>query len=251
MAILEDTVEDTTTLDELGQVEETPEVQDDDIPEKYRGKTAKEIIKMHQEAEKLNGRHGSELGELRKVVDDFIKVQTAKDVKPEPELDEDSFFTDPKNAVKKAIDNHPSVKEAQRASLAMKQQEVLNKLGSKHPNFMETVQDPSFAEWVSSSRIRTEMYARAETQFDFDAADELLTTWEERKSVSKQVAETSKVDKQQQLKAASVSTQGASDSVSKKKYRRTDIIKLMQTDRDQYEARANEFMLAYKEGRVY
>lgn len=251
MAILDDTIDDTTQ--DLGQVEETPEVveEEEDIPEKYRGKSAKEIIKMHQEAEKLNGRHGSELGELRKVVDDFIKVQSSKDTKQEPELDDDSFFTDPQTAVKKAIDNHPSVKEAKQATLAMKQQEVLSRLGSKHPDFMETVQDPSFAEWVQGSRIRTEMYARAEANFDFDAADELLTTWNERKQVSKQVAETSKVDKQQQLKAASVSTQGASDSVSKKKYRRTDIIRLMQTDRNQYEARADEFMAAYREGRVY
>lgn len=247
MEILDDTIEDTTL--DLGQVEETPE--EDDIPEKYRGKSTKDMIKMHQEAEKLNGRHGNELGELRRVVDDYIKVQSSKEAKQEPELDDDSFFTDPQTAVKKAIDNHPSVKEAKQASLAMKQQEVLNKLGSKHPDFMETVQDPSFAEWVQGSRIRTEMYARAEANFDFDAADELLSNWNERKQVSEKVAQTSKVDKQQQLKAASVSTQGASESVSKKKYRRTDIIKLMQTDRNQYEARADEFMAAYAEGRVY
>ena len=95
-----------------------------------------------------------------------------------------------------------------------------------------------------------EMYARAETQFDFDAADELLSTWEERQSVAKSVAETTKVDRQQQLKAASVNTQGATDSVAKKKYRRADIIKLMQTDPDRYDAMSSEIMKAYQEGRV-
>ena len=31
---------------------------------------------MHQEAEKLLGRQSSEVGELRKVVDDYISTQT-------------------------------------------------------------------------------------------------------------------------------------------------------------------------------
>jgi hypothetical protein len=206
---------------------------------------------MHTEAEKLIGKQGSEVGELRRVVDDFIKTQTLKEArKEEPEQDDDSFFVDPKSAVKRAIENHPSIKEAQQASMAMRQQEVLGKIGAKHPDYQKTVQDPAFADWIKSSRIRMEMYARAETQFDYDAADELLSNWSERQNVAKTVAETTKVDRQQQLKAVSVNTQGATDSVSKKKYRRADIIKLMQTDPDRYDAMSNEIMKAYQEGRV-
>jgi predicted RNA-binding protein YlqC (UPF0109 family) len=254
MALLDDVQDDelASPLEEI--VEETQQAQpvvEDDLPEKYRGKSAKEIALMHQEAEKLIGKQGSEVGELRKVVDDFIRTQTLKEVKQEEELDDtDSYFTDPKQAVKKAIDSHPAVKEAQQASLAMKREQVLNKIGSKFPDFMETVQDPSFAEWVQSSRIRTEMYARAETQFDYDAAEELLSTWQDRKGVAKQVAETSKVDRDKQLKAASVDTQGSTETSAKKKYRRSDIIKLMQTDYDRYIAMSPEIEQAYRDGRV-
>ena len=42
---------------------------DDDIPEKYKGKSLKEVVQMHQEVEKVMSRHSSEVGELRKVVD--------------------------------------------------------------------------------------------------------------------------------------------------------------------------------------
>ena len=251
MALIEEVLnEDTTSgLEDLEVAQEFPV--EEELPEKYRGKSAKEIAAMHTEAEKLIGKQGSEVGELRRVVDDFIKAQTLKEAKKEePEQDDDSFFVDPKSAVKKAIENHPSIKEAQQASMAMRQQEVLGKIGSKHPNYQQTIQDPAFADWVKSSRIRMEMYARAETQFDFDAADELLSTWEERQNVAKTVAETTKVDRQQQLKAASVNTQGATDSVAKKKYRRADIIKLMQTDPDRYDAMSSEIMKAYQEGRV-
>lgn len=253
MAIIDDVLNEefTSPLEEI--VEEQvvqPEVEE--LPEKYKGKSAKEIALMHQEAEKLIGKQGSEVGELRKVVDDFIKTQSLKDAKKEPEFEDnsDDYFVDPKQAVKRAIDNHPAVKEAQEASLAMKREQVLNKIGSKHPDFMNTVSDQSFQDWVASSRIRTEMFARAETQFDFDAADELLTTWQERKGAAKQVAETAKIDRDNQLKAASVNTQGSSEGAAKKKYRRTDIIKLMQTDPDRYDAMSIEIMAAYREGRV-
>ncbi len=49
------------------------------LPEKYQGKSLEEVVQMHQEAEKLLGRQSSEVGELRKVVDDYIASQT-----PEP-----------------------------------------------------------------------------------------------------------------------------------------------------------------------
>ena len=89
--VLEEEKVEASSLDEMGKdAEETsveePEVEakeetkpEDDLPEKYKGKSLKDIVLMHQEAEKLIGRQGSEVGELRKVVDDFIKTQTSKD----------------------------------------------------------------------------------------------------------------------------------------------------------------------------
>jgi len=65
---------DVATQEPAPQVQ-TQEQVDDSVPEKYRGKSAKEIAQMHMEAEKLIGRQGSEVGELRRVVDDFIKTQ--------------------------------------------------------------------------------------------------------------------------------------------------------------------------------
>jgi len=254
--VLDDVLEDNTITDSLDDpiVQDEPVVEtpvEDDLPEKYRGKTPKEIIAMHQEAEKLIGKQGSEVGELRKVVDDFIKTQTSKDLKTqEPEFSDDDFFTEPKNAVDKAIDNHPAVKEAKQAALQMRKQEVLSKLSSEFPNLVETVQSPSFIEWVKGSKVRTELMIRAESQFDYDSAKELLETWNDRQTTTKKVTETSKIDRDSQLKAADVGVSNSNESVSKKKYRRSDIIKLMQTDPDRYDAMSPEIMAAYREGRV-
>ena len=225
--------------------------QDDDLPEKYKGKSPKEIAAMHQEAEKLIGKQGSEVGELRKVVDDFIRTQTSTDLKTkEPDLDDGDFFVDPKATVNKAIENHPAILEAKQASLEMKKADTLAKLGKKYPDFVTTVGDPAFIEWIKGSKVRTELFIRAERSLDFDSADELLSTWEEKQKITKKALDTSKMDRDSQLKTADVGSGSASEKVTKKKYRRSDIIRLMQTDRAKYDALADEIMQAYAEGRV-
>lgn len=253
--VLDDVLESSTITDSLDDpiVQEevyTPSVEED-LPEKYRGKTPKEIVAMHQEAEKLIGKQGSEVGELRRVVDDFIKTQTSKDLKTqEPELEDGDFFVDPKSTVNRAIDNHPAIKQAKEASLSMKRTETLTKIANQFPNYMEIVSDPSFAEWINKSKVRSELFVRAENNFDFDSAQELLSIWQERQAVTNKAIATSKLDRDNQLKTADVGTSNSSESVSKKKYRRSDIIKLMQTDPDRYDAMSQEIMAAYREGRV-
>jgi len=39
---------------------------------------------MHQEAEKALGRQGSEVGELRRIVDDFVRSQSVKQTQTNP-----------------------------------------------------------------------------------------------------------------------------------------------------------------------
>ena len=39
-----------------------------EVPPKYKGKSVEDVIKMHQEAEKLIGRLSGEVGQLRKTV---------------------------------------------------------------------------------------------------------------------------------------------------------------------------------------
>ena len=231
--------------------EETATKEQDDLPEKYRGKSAKEIAEMHQQAEKLIGKQGSEVGELRKVVDDFISTQTLKESQTiETPVTSDEFYENPQKNVNKQIDSHPAIKEAQKAAQEMKRTATLTRLNAEYPDLEQTVQDPNFAEWIKSSRVRSELYNRAEVEFDYDSAKELLSNWSDKKERVAKVAETSKIDKDNQLKAASIGSKGNNEPVSKKKYRRSDIIKLMQTDPDKYDSLSDEIMLAYQEGRV-
>ena len=247
---------ETDSLDDIDNSEpldtSSKEEAVEDLPEKYRNKSLKDIIAMHQESEKLIGKQGNEVGELRRTVDDFIKTQTSRNLQTdeEPDLSDDDFYSDPVNATKRAIDKHPAIQDAKQQALVMKQATVQNQIASKYPNFREIASSEDFGKWVNGSKVRVELYNRAQNDFDFDSADELLSTWIERQEYTKKVTDTSKLDREQQLKSADMGTSGATESTSKKKYRRSDIIKLMQTDPDRYDSMAPEIMQAYRENRV-
>ena len=237
---------------ETPEQEPEPEDTEDDIPEKYKGKSVKDIVRMHQEAERAIGKQGSEVGELRRIVDDFVQAQTVTKQQQAPEVEEEvDFFTDPEKAVASAISKHPKVREAEQLSAQMKKAEALANLKSAHPDFDKVVQDGSFAEWINKSKVRQELYSRADRSYDFDAANELLTTWKERSQVVAQSQEVEKAQRKQAVKSASTgSSKGSGETASKKTYRRADIIELMRTNPDRYQQLADEIMQAYSEGRV-
>ena len=251
----EDNVDEieTNEVNEIQQEEVEQPQEEPSLPEKYQGKSLEEVVQMHQEAEKLLGRQSSEVGELRKVVDDYIASQTQSAPQPqyvEPEDDID-YFTDPQGAVNRAIENHPKIREAQEYSQQYKQQAALATLSNKHPDMQEILGDPKFAEWIKASKIRTQLFVQADQEYNADAADELFSLWKERKTVTQQTAQVEKQARKQQLKAANTgNARGSGEGARKKVYRRADIIKLMRTDPDRYTALADEIMAAYAEGRV-
>ena len=224
------------------------------IPEKYKGKTTEEIIKMHQEAEKLIGKQAQEVGEVRKLADELIKqnLSTTKATQQEridvePEVD---FFEDPQKAIKNTVDKHPDVLAARQAAQEFKKMQIQQKLATNHPDFTQIVQDPEFANWVKASNVRMSLYAKADAEFDYDSADELLSTFKQLKAVKTKQEETvTQAARQQTLKAVSVDTGGTGES-SKKIYRRADLIQLKLRDPDRYEQLQPEIMAAYAEGRV-
>ena len=121
--LLDERLDDEEQPDETeqaGDFENDPVEQEtqSEIPDKYRGKSAEDLVRMHQEAEKLLGRQSSEVGELRQVVDSYIQTQLSNQQAPQQQetVDEVDFFSDPEEAVKRAIDNHPKIREAENIS---------------------------------------------------------------------------------------------------------------------------------------
>jgi hypothetical protein len=253
---LDDDNEELNNINDLqpeeASTEPTPP-DEDDVPEKYKGKSTAEIVRMHQEAEKLLGKQSGEVGELRSVVDSYIQTQLDSTPPPtqETEAEDIDFFSDPDKAVERAIANHPSIKKAEAANLNNQRQTAQSKLQSRHPDMNEIVQDGKFVDWIKSSKIRTQLFAQADRQYDYDAADELFTNWKERQGVVAQAASTEKDTRKAAVKSASTGTaRGTGEQRAKKVYRRSDIIKLMKTDPDRYMSLSDEITQAYAEGRV-
>lgn len=269
MAIIDESFEDNTQeqqqtedlfqnqQEEQTPQEEQPEIKAENIfPDKYKNKSVDDIIRMHQEAEKLIGRQAQEVSEVRKLADELIKRQLEpnKSLEVEQNAPEVDFFENPQAAMRREIENNPALKEAQLAAQELKKMKTAQQLAAKHPDFSAIAQDTGFQEWVKSSKVRMGLYAKADADFDFESADELLTTYKELKQIkanaaSSAVQEAGKQQKAQAMKAAAVDV-GGSGEVTKKVYRRADLIRLKMTDPNRYEALQPEIMAAYAEGRV-
>lgn len=252
-------VPDSTGADNTEEVDVKAEAPaEDELPEKYKGKTAAEIAKMHMEAEKLIGRQANEVHEVRSLADQLLKQQLEAQnrVKQEPieESQDEDFFADPQKAVLKTVEKHPAVQEAKMAALELKKMKTAQQLAAKHPDFVSIAQDAGFQEWVKSSAIRLQLFAKADAEYDFESADELLSTYKELKSIkaAQKQQQTQAVEakaQEQAMKAATVDVGGTGES-SRKVYRRADLIKLRMTDPERYMQMSDEIMLAYQEGRV-
>ena len=250
----DDSNDDNSELNVVEQlVKSEPKVEEvhaADVPEKYKGKNIEDVIKMHQEAEKLIGKQAQEVGEVRKLADELLKQSLSKQAPPtevEPEID---FFEDPKKAVRQTLESHPDVLAAKQAAQELKKMNIQQRLAAEHPDFQQVVQDPEFAEWVKQSPVRMGLYARADSEFDYDSANELLSTFKSLRQVKRQteVAQAKEVT-DKSLKSASVDTGGTGES-SKRVYRRADLIRLRMQDPERYNALEHEIMAAYAEGRV-
>ena len=249
-----ETTEELTTDTVENPEEEQPQEPESNLPEKYKGKSVEDLVQMHQELEKFSGKQSTEVGELRKVVDNYIQTQLSDQQAPQQQQQEDDdvdFFVDPQNAVNRAIDNHPKIKEAQAYTQQAKQQATLSQLKSKHPDMESILQDAGFAEWIKGSKVRTQLFVQADQGYDYDAADELFSLWKEKTSVAQQTANVEKQARKNTLKSASTgNARGTAEGSRKKVYRRADIIKLMRTDPERYQSLSDELLKAYAEGRV-
>ena len=232
----------------LGELE--VEESKSDLPEKYREKSLEEVVRMHQEAEKLIGKQAQEVGEVRKLADELLKQNLGskqQQVEVEPEVD---FFENPQKAVQNTIDKHPDVLAARQAGMEFKRMQIQQKLAQDHPDYTQVVNDSEFQNWVKSSPIRLGLYAKADGEFDYDSANELLSTFKQLRGVRvKESGQADNAARAKTMKAIEVDSGGSGES-SKRVYRRVDLIRLKMQDPNRYDALSDEIMAAYAEKRV-
>ena len=223
-----------------------------DLPEQHSGKSTAELSAMLVEAERFRGKQANEVGELRQSVDKLIQAQLAPAQEQEPVVEEEiDFFADPDAAIDRKIENHPDVVRAREATVSSRNSEVRAALLEAHPDMEAIVSDNAFGEWVKASPIRQRLLSAAHNDYDFDSANELFSNWKERADLATKTIAVDKRERSQSIKAAATGNGGSSQAgAPKKKYRRTDIIRLMSSDPERYASMSDEIFTAYAEGRV-
>jgi len=255
----EGVVEQVTETQEVTQEVQQEEIQTEptyEAPEKYAGKTLEEVIDMHQNAEKVLGSQGQTVGEQRQLIEQLMaQSQASQATEPVEEAVsfEDTFYDDPAKAVNSAIENHPEIVKAREGNVMSAKKANLSQLEATHPDFMDVIGDNNFQKWIGDSGIRTELFRKADKDYDFSAANELLGTWKQISMIGKtqEVNKAEKAKRQKAMRQTSSETRSSGDSVgSKKMYRRSDLINLQVSDPQRYADLSDEITIAYQEGRV-
>ena len=210
------------------------------IPETYRGKSAEELIKMHQNLEKKFKERDAELGELRT----FAQNQVAKP----PETSEVDFFDDPEGAVRRIIQQELAPTTAQ----FRQQQETAmrERLNASYPKWEETAKSEDFQNWVAASKVRTDLFLKA-NDLDWSAADELFSTWSQlsEKSEAREKASKEAVERDRKIRAATTE-RGSAGIDPRKILSRQDLRELRRTNPTRYNELLPDIRKAYAEGRA-
>lgn len=227
-----------------------------ELPEKFKGKSQKEIVESYLNLEKEFGRKNNEIGELRSQVDKILALElSGKKEKPieSKKVDLDTLVENPDQVLNEMISSHPAIKQVN-DRLAMSEIEKRKaQFEGKHSDWKDVMGTDGFRNWITSSPVRLKMFQKADAEFDYDVGSELLDLYKEvTKKAESQTNEEAEKEKQKRAKALKDATteSKSSGAPSKKIYRRADLIKLRMKDPAKFDSMQDELMLAYKEGRV-
>ena len=239
---------------------EEPQVEEVEahIPEKFRGKSLEDVIQSYEEVEKALGRKNNEVGELRKLTDDFLKQSlqlNETDTAPaasSKKIEVDDLLDDPNKAIEAALSNNPRLQKLEQQLVEAKREEAKRGFDAKHPDGMELVQTPEFQNWVAASPTRYKLFMDANNNYDYDLADELLATYKELQGVRVEEAKGKQQAKRDKALKDAATEKGSTGQSPKKIYRRSDLMKMMMNNREAYDDPnfQAELSRAYQENRV-
>ena len=214
------------------------------IPEKFRGKSVEDIVKSYQELESQLGKQGSELGDLRKLADNFILSQQPR----KPPADEDVFH-EPESDVRKLVERE--LEPYKNDILEARQSKMDTKLKEVHTDYLDIVKENDFQNWVKESPIRIELFARADRNYDYVSGIELFSMYKAMKGMNtpREVNDDSRA-RDEALAAGSMEHRTVTETASRKVYRRADLIQLQLNNPAKYASLQDEIYRAYEEGRV-
>jgi len=243
--------EELNTPEPEAVAEPEPELQEE-APEqpvsRYDAWDKDTAVKNYQELEKLNSRQAQELGESRKLMDNFLRQQNQQP-SPKQDIDLDSLLENPSDAINKSLKSNPEFQTLQATLQTIQQKAAVNDLKSKHPDFMDVYENPAFQNWATGNPVRRRILEAA-NQYDVDAADYIFSEWKSTQSVSQKKAEDAARLEKAKSDMGKAASEGAGGASAQKTFSRLELARIKTSDPDRYEAMWPDIHKAYQEGRV-
>lgn len=239
----------------------------DQVPEKFRGKSMADVIEMYRNSESELGRARNEIGNVRRLADELLGFQrtqvlqaAAQPANPTPraKLTTDALLEDPERAVLSVIKDDADARERRilEGQARLEAEIGLSKFERKHPTYKQTMDDTKFQEWVQKSPYRIRL-AQGALQSDFGAADELFSLYSEVTSVQSTASAVDAADPVDQARKAGLARPGGSSAAGivpsgpgRKIWNRAELIQMRINEPDKFDSLYPEIELAYREKRV-
>jgi hypothetical protein len=235
----------------------------EDVPEKFRGKSVKDIVESYKQLESQLGRMANDLGTQRVLTDRLLNLRRDNDLRqngagvtqPEtPKIKATDLAEDPTAAISKVVDAKlaKNQQDAEQEALQHARNAAAARLVQDHPDYQEYVNNPDFTAFINGSAIRKRAAVAAQ-QGDFDAGNDLLTEFKaQKKQKMNQQDDNKNLESARAASLESGSRGSEGSSKAGKVYSRADLLRLQLTNpelyySDEYQA---VIMKAYAEKRV-
>lgn len=253
----EDEFEDGDESGDAGSEAHDSDAEQSTMPTKFKGKTITDVVKAYENLEREFGRKNNEIGELRRLTDNLLRLErpTQKEEAPEDNIDADSLLDNPKEAIRKSLENDPTIKQLKESMINQQRTSDLKEFEGAHPDWKETMASPEFVQWIDKSKVRKAMLIAADRDYDYQTGADLLAEFKETHPTksAEDEAEEQRVraeKKEQDYKKVSGQKRSSSTSRKRKIYSRSQLIQLQIDNPSEYNRRFEEFQTAYAEGRV-
>ena len=248
---------DETGADGTTHQEELAATSDDSfsMPEKFHDKSAEEVAQSYAELEKELGRKNNEVGELRKLTDQYIHQELSRrtseeDPKQEstPSIEFDDLVENPDKVLNDVVDKR--LAEVNRRFEEQDSTRRAEKFMMDNPDYGDISQSQEFYNWTNASPYRMRQLQAAQAG-DYEAAGDILQGYREQTGALQEAAKKGeKVKRDKALKDASTETSGTGEA-SGKVWTKKELRSLLITDPDRYYGSlSEEINKAYAEGRV-
>lgn len=207
----------------------------------------------YNELQKLNSRQAQDLGNYRKMVDEYINTDSTptpdepvEEVQP---ITADDLYDNPEEAVRRAVDSHPDIVKARELTHQMEAEakaKELSEFQERHSDYTEIVADPAFKNWVFENQTRLAL-AQTADQGDLTSADALFSLYKAEKGIA---AVNANAAQEAAITNASLESPHGSEPLAPDTYSRSEMlsqkIRAKQGDM-QAEAYVNQHAAKYRE----